>query len=494
MTVRQQTGAPKAGGDVWQAIDWQQASSHVKRLQMRIAKAIKEQRHGKAKALQWVLTHSYSAKLLAVKRVTSSSGGKTAGIDGVVLKSPKQKIEAVKALKRRGYQAQPLRRIYIPKKNGKQRPLGIPTILDRAQQALHLLSLEPIAEMMADRNSYGFRPHRSCADAIEQCFRALAKKTSAQWILEGDIKACFDKISHSWLMAHIPMDKQVLKQWLGVGFVHKHQWYMTNEGTPQGGVASPTLANMALDGLERLVQSISSQSDKVNFVRYADDFIITGNSKELVEGKIKPAIETFLAERGLTLSNGKTKITHIAEGFDFLGFNVRKYKGKLLIKPSKKSVKSFLADIQETIRRHASSTTLNLLRQLNPKLRGWANYYKHVVAKETFDYVDHSVFLAIWRWCKHRHPNKCSRWRKKKYFCRNDTRDWIFHAKFRRPNGERKRFSLFEMGYVPIKRHVKIRASANPYDSNYNAYFEQRTTQKKQQQFGVKVFDGYSFA
>jgi len=206
----------------WQSINWKTVEQHVLKLQMRIAKAIREGKQGKAKALQWLLTHSKSAKLLAVRRVSQNKGKRTAGIDGITWNSDAQRLAAVNHLSRKGYKAKPLRRIYIPKKNGKLRPLGIPCMIDRAQQALHLLALEPISETIADPNSYGFRPNRSTADAIGQCFICLAKPSSAQWVLEGDIKACFDKIGHQWLMDNIPTDKRMLKQWLGCGFICNH--------------------------------------------------------------------------------------------------------------------------------------------------------------------------------------------------------------------------------------------------------------------------------
>ena len=234
----------------WESINWALIEKHVHRLQMRIAKAIKDKRYGKAKSLQWILTHSKSAKLLAVKRVVNNQGGKTAGVDGILWLSNKEKLAATNTLKRRGYQAEPLRRVYIPKKNGKQRPLGIPTIRDRAMQALHLLALEPVAEMIADKNAYGFRPKRSTADAIEQCFKSLARKHSPQWILEGDIRACFDTISHGWLKANIPMDKKILEQWLAAGYMEKQAWFPTEAGTPQGGIISPTLLTLTPSGLE----------------------------------------------------------------------------------------------------------------------------------------------------------------------------------------------------------------------------------------------------
>ena len=227
-------GASSSNDSEWSQIDWQQAQSLVRRLQMRIAKAVREKKWGKVKSLQWILTHSYHAKLLAVKRVSQSSGAKTPGIDGVLWRTAEQKICSASSLQRRGYKAQPLRRIYILKKNGKQRPLGIPTLFDRAMQALHLLALEPVGETKADKNSYGFRPNRSAADAIEQCFLSLSRKTSAQWVLEGDIKACFDEIDHQWLMEHICTDKRLLQQWLAAGYIEKGSFHDTESGSPQG--------------------------------------------------------------------------------------------------------------------------------------------------------------------------------------------------------------------------------------------------------------------
>ena len=270
------------------------------------------------KALQRLLTRSFSGKALAVKRVTTNRGKHTPGIDGEVWNTSTKKSQGIKNLKQKGYRTKPLRRIYIPKANGRKRPLGIPTMTDRAMQALHLMSLSPIAETTGDLHSYGFRTYRSAADAMEQIFNVLANRYSPQWILEGDIRKCFDEIAHKWLLSTIPMEKTILRKWLKSGFMERKTLYPTHTGTPQGGIASPVLANMALDGLEEVIAQtfgkIGSQKRKkfgVNLVRYADDFIVTGKSKDILEIQVKPLIANFLSERGLTLSKEKTSITHM---------------------------------------------------------------------------------------------------------------------------------------------------------------------------------------
>ena len=484
-TLGPTVGAPSATTK-WQSINWRAAKEIVNRLQMRIAKAIKSGRHNKAKALQWLLTHSFYAKLLAVRRVTQNKGKNTPGIDHVIWRTPKQKISAVYSLKRRGYRSSPLRRIYIPKKNGKLRPLGIPTMRDRAMQAIHLFALDPISETLADKNSYGFRPKRSLHDAIGQCFNALCRKTSAQWILEGDIKACFDRISHEWLRNNVIMDKKILEQWLDAGFMEKDVFHKTAEGTPQGGIASPCLANIALDGLEEIILAIGGQTDKLHFVRYADDWICTASSREILEEKVLPTVTQFLKQRGLELSPEKTLITHISEGFDFLGFNLRKYDDKLIIKPGKKGVKAFLTDIRETIFSKRTSRTENLIYLLNPKIQGWANHNRHVVSKEIFSRVDSNIFKSIWLWAKRRHPRKSISWIKNKYFIRAGRKDWIFsHQKSDKK--ENRILSLRLASDTLIKRHVKIRSDANPYDPEFQDYFQKRKRKQGMNRFSRAV-------
>ena len=476
------TWACASSGMTWDGISWADVQRQVRRLQARIVKATQVGRHNKVKALQWLLTHSFSGKALAVKRVTVNKGKNTPGVDKVTWKTPVAKINAIASMKRRGYSPLPLRRVLIPKKNGKTRPLGIPVMKCRAMQALHLLALEPVAETTADLNSYGFRPERSTADAGEKCFISLARKVSAKWVLEADIQGCFDNISHDWMIANIPTDKAILKKWLKAGFVYQNELFPTEAGTPQGGIISPVLANMTLDGLEVMLAEKFPKAMrtglKMHMVRYADDFIVTGNSKEWLENEVKPAVVEFLAERGLVLSPEKTKITHIRDGFDFLGWNIRKYDNKLLMKPSKANIKAHLDKIREIINGNKTIKQVSLIRLLNPVLRGWANYHCHVVAKETFARVDNEVWSMLWRWAARRHPHKGGRWVKKKYFKTRGSRNWVFAATENKEDGTKREITLLMESDMPIRRHVKIKAAANPHDPQWEPYFESRWGKK----------------
>jgi len=310
----------------------------------------------------------------------------------------------------------------------------------------------------------------------------LALKASAEWVLEADIQGCFDQISHDWMIAHIPTDKAVLKKWLKAGFVYQNERFPTDAGTPQGGIISPVLANMTLDGLEAMLREKFPKAKrprlKMNMVRYADDFIITGHSKAWLEREVQPAVVEFLTQRGLVLSPEKTKITHINEGFDFLGWNIRKYNGKLLTKPSKANIKAHLDKIREVIKGNKTAKQANLIRLLNPVLRGWANYHSHVVAKKTFARIDANVWSMLWRWAARRHPEKGARWVKDRYFKTRGTRNWVFAATKEKEDGTKRELTLLLESDTPIRRHVKIKADANPHDRQWEQYFEARWGKK----------------
>jgi RNA-directed DNA polymerase len=488
LTGRNASGAE---GSLWHFINWGEVIRSVKSLQIRIAKAVKSQQWRKVRSLQWILTHNFAAKLLAVKRVTENTGKRTAGIDGKTWKTAAEKQQAAHELRFKGYRPKAVRRIYIPKSNGKKRPLGIPTMHDRAMQALHLLGLDPVSETTGDANSYGFRPNRSCADAIARAFSLLCKRNSPEWVLEGDIQGCFDNISHEWMLKNIPIHSKTLQQWLQAGFVETQHWFPTTRGTPQGSIVSPTLANMVLDGLESHLDKICEIKNRstvfrgynpyrIHLIRYADDFIVTSSDPQYLENVVRPAIETFLNERGLTLSQEKTQITSIEQGFNFLGQNIRKYKKTekkiLLIQPSEKNVKSFLAKVKQTIQSNSNVRTGFLIQKLNPMIRGWALYHRHIVAKQKFVDIDHAVTMMLWKWAKRRHKGRKSiRWVKNRYFTRHKGFDWTL---FDINDETKETLCLFRAASIRIQRHVKIDSKANPYSPKDEPYFERRTDER----------------
>lgn len=463
----------------WKTMNWKKAEAEVSRLQARIAKATQEKNWNTVKRLQYLLTHSYYAKALAVRKVTTNKGKNTPGIDKELWTTPVAKMSNVLTLTDKGYRAKPLRRVFIEKPGKKKkRPLGIPCMYDRAMQALYALALDPVAETTADTKSYGFRKGRCAQDACEHIFKALSKADSPQWILEGDIKGCFDHINHDWLDKHIPMDKSVLRQFLKAGFIFRDELFPTEEGTPQGGVISPILANMTLDGMQKVLANRFhtncrgkidlrfKNAHKVNLVRYADDFIVTAATKEIAE-EAKMLICDFLQTRGLELSEEKTVITHIEDGFDMLGWTFRKFKGKLIIKPSKKSVKALNASLHNTVlERGKAWKQEDLIRALNRQLRGWANYHQSVCAKDTFSRIDHTLYEMLWRWARRRHPKKNRKWITANYWHSKGLRNWVFST---------DNVELMRLGEVPIVRHTKVRMNANPYLDT--EYFTQRKFQ-----------------
>lgn len=473
----------------WHSIDWKRVMKFVGGLQMRIAQAEREKDFRRVARLTRNLTRSWQARALAVKKVTENQGKRTSGVDRVLWDSPEKKWNAISCLARRKYRASPLRRVWIPKAGGKERPLGIPTLKDRAMQALYLLALEPCVECTSDPNSYGFRKGRSTHDARSQLFVALSQRASAQWILDADIKGFFDNINHTWLLNHVHMGKRMLREWLKSGVVDKGQLLRTDDGTPQGGIISPTLANITLNGLEtglmrflrdKLKTTKALTACKVNLVRYADDFVVTGASKELLDTIVKPWIVEFLRERGLTLSEEKTRIVHIEQGFDFLGWNFRKYSGKLLIKPSQKNVKAFYGKVKEIIATSVSRFPVKvLIQRLNPVLKGWAQYHQGVVAKQTFSKIDALIHWRLMRWGLRSHPRKSAGWVYNQYWKQCGTRKQFAVLQEDAAGGEATvPYPLYRLSDMKIVRHIKVKGDYNPYHPDWLAYGEKLRVQR----------------
>lgn len=446
----------------------------------------------RVKSLQRWLTRSFCAKALAVRRVTENQGKRTPGVDRQLWDSPQLKHAAITSLQKRRYRPLPLRRVNIPKSNGKVRPLGIPTMKDRAMQALHLLALDPVLETVSDPNSYGFRKHRCTADAMQQLFIKFSRKDCAEWVLDADIEGFFDNINHNWMIENVPMDKTILKKWLKSGVVEGKQLRATTAGTPQGGIISPALANWTLNGLETELKAhlcaiwgvAKTKKGKVGVVRYADDFVIAAASQEDIVNVVRPWVEAFLAERGLRFASAKTKIVHIDEGFDFVGWNFRKYlvKGsteekksikKLFIKPSNKNVKTFYQKLRDVIVENRTATHEELINKLNPMLGGWARYHQSAVAKQTFSRMDSRIYWRLMRWAKRRHPDKNAHWITDKYWRPIGNRKWVFACDVATEDGKQEVERLYLLASTPIERHTKIKGEFNPYDPAEEEYMEE---------------------
>jgi RNA-directed DNA polymerase len=418
----------------WVTVDWQKLIQWVRRLMQRIYRAECQGNKRQVRNLQRLLVRSKAALLLSIRKITQINKGKrTAGIDGYKALTPQERVELYNRMKGMSitrHNPKPAKRTYIPKKKGKLRPLGIPTIIDRVYQSICSMALEPQWEARFEPVSYGFRPKRSTHDAIEAIFNKTSHTNSRQWVFEGDFSSCFDHLNHDYIMEQIrgfPYPK-VIKRWLKAGYVDNRVFKDTPEGVPQGSSISPLLANIALHGMEsdlgvtyrkqtnnaEVVYTVSSSH---TLVRYADDFVILCRSREEAES-MYAKLQPYLLKRGLELAEDKTRVTHITAGFDFLGFNIRKYKVnetkyKLLIKPSNESVRKAREKIREVFQQMRGNNVDALISKLNPIIRGCGNYWRHQVSKEAFSEMDDYVFRKAVKFLNNLHPTKSWKWKKK---------------------------------------------------------------------------------
>jgi len=407
----------------WSSIQWKSIENTVSRIQHRIAKATLEGDNRKIRNLQRLLVKSLSARLKAVRQVAQENKGKaTPGIDGDLWTTSKRKLEAAFTLRKR-MKTKPLRRIYIPKRDGSPRPLGIPTMTDRAKQALWNAALNPVVDTLSDSTSYGFRPYRGCWDAHAQIKVVLSRKNAPQWVLDADIRKCFDTINHDWLLEHTPMETKVLRSWLKSGFLESSgEFHPTMAGTPQGGVISPTLSNHALNGLHQLLKekfpvhrtkgvNRTSYSSGINIIRYADDFIVTGRSPRQLEC-VMTTLSDFLKPRGLELHPEKSKIVNIHDGFNLLGWSFKKSKnGMLLCNISKQSIKDHNSKLRDIIKNSKNKPPSALIAELNPVIRGWCNYHRCATGIwPVWNHLNQYLYRLLWKWARKRHPRQSRLW------------------------------------------------------------------------------------
>ncbi|MEV6966621.1 group II intron reverse transcriptase/maturase [Hamadaea sp. NPDC051192] len=473
----------------WTAVSWRHAEADVQRLRQRIFTASKAGDLKKVRNLQKLMLRSRSNALVSVRRVTElNAGRKTPGVDGKVVVLPGVKADMANWVQRgcTSWRARPVKRVYIPKSNGKKRPLGIPVIADRALQAAAVNALEPEWEARFEPKSYGFRPGRGCHDAIEAVF-AVARGKNAQklWVLDADLTAAFDRINHEHLLASIGgfPARGIVAQWLRAGVMDEGRYAPTVEGSPQGGVISPLLLNVALHGMETAVGVRYHQTGRNAgavrgpspvLIRYADDLLVLCRSKEQVE-QAKQQLAAWLEPRGLSFNEDKTRIVHLNDGCDFLGFTIRRHRGKLLTKPSKAAMRRARQRLTAEMRNLRGAQTAAVIAKLNPFIRGWAAYYRTGVSKEAFRSLDLHVWKLAYSWARHRHPKKSKGWIKQRYFgkfhpTRNDT--WVFGD---RDTGH----YVLRFAWTKIVRHTLVRGTASPDDPTLSEYWAKRQRRRR---------------
>jgi RNA-directed DNA polymerase len=460
----------------WHPIHWASCHRQVRSRQRRSVQAVQAGVWRKVTRLSSLVVHSFAGRALAVKRVTENTGKKTPGVDGDLWDTPAKTAQAVARIGRwRGYRPAPWKRIDIPKKHGPQRPRSMPTLTDRARQAVDLQALQPIAET-GDHHSYGVRPKRRCAEAIDPCLKVLRQHTSATWIWEGDSQGCFDNMRLPWLEAHIPMHKRVWSRWLHSGFLDRGTRLPTTAGVPHGGMIAPVRSHLGLAGLETVVHGGSwhRRVHHINYVRWADDFIVTAPSRQVLEDSVLPGLHAVLAERGVRLSPTKPVITPIAPGVDSLGQTLRNQErphgkpGTLQMTPSQASVRTLKARIQARCKHSTGRPPAQLIATLNPVLRGGANYHRHVIGGETCATLDNFVWQRLYRWARGRHPNNTGRWIAEHDFPHQAGQSW----RFTDPVSGKEVIRVREA--VQPRRHVKVKGDANPCDPAWAAYCQHR--------------------
>lgn len=470
----------------WHSIDWASAERNVRRLRQRIFTATQEGDLTKVRNLQKLMLRSHSNTLISIRSATQRSmGRRTPGVDGETVLGPEARGRLARTLAEQpGPQAKPVRRVHIPKANGKTRPLGIPVIRDRVQQTRVKNALEPEWEARFEGRSYGFRPGRSCHDAIAAIFNFTAgKKARRRWALDADLTSAFDRINHERLMEAIggfPAAAEI-RRWLTAGVMEHGRFAPTDEGAPQGGVISPLLLNIVLHGMGTAAGDKEDGTDRQRwvacapaFIRYADDFVVLCTTREEAE-QVKERLAAWLEPKGLAFNEDKTRIVHLDEGFDFLGFNVRRYDDKLLIKPSTAATQKVKDKIRDVVKRMRTATCDDVIRALNPLIKGWSTYYRGVASTETFTTLDHYVHYRMYRWAKRKHPHKSVAWIRAKYYgssnpARQDS--WVFIDK------ETERY-LYRFAWTHIERHALVKGRASKDDPQLEGYWQARTRTRK---------------